>query len=148
MLNIVQQLPPQNDDQKQIAPLDFEPPEKVMRTYRELKKNDIKPEAINLSQRHNFFMRLELTDRIAATKILEGEESMFCGNSRLDMLDLVCKALKLTYEVDNVPNHPSNYKMFVFTGDFDSVHIGPEGELYAGVIRYMRTMLNIDNVFG
>lgn len=148
MLNIVQQLPVENDDQKQIAPLDFEPPEKVMRTYRELKKNDIKPEAINLSQRHDYFLRLPEPERDAAIKILRGEDSTFVGSSRIDMLDLVCKAMKVTYEVTNVPNHPSNHKMFVFKGDFDSVHIGSEDELYDRVIDYLMTMLNLQCTFG
>lgn len=148
MLNIVQQLPVENDDQKQIAPLDFEPPEKVMRTYRELKKNDIKPEAINLSHRHDFFLRLPDPEREAAIKILQGEEVMFHGNSQLDMLDLVCKAIKVKYEVTNVPNHPQNHKMFVFKGDFDSVHVGSEDELYERVIDYLMTMLNLKCTFG
>lgn len=148
MLNIVQQLPVENDDQKQIAPLDFEPPEKVMRTYRELKKNDIKPEAINLSQRHDYFSRLPETERDAAIKILQGAESMFVGGSRLDMLDLVCKAMKVPYEVSDIPNHPQNHKMFVFKGDFDSVHIGSGDELYERVIDYLMTMLNLQSTFG
>lgn len=148
MLNIVQQLPVENDDQKQIAPLDFEPPEKVMRTYRELKKNDIKPEAINLSKRHDYFCRLPDAEREAAIKILRGEDSAVNGSSQLDMLDLTCKAMKVTYEVSNIPNHPKNHKMFVFKGDFDSVHIGSEDELYERVIDYLMRMLNLKCTFG
>lgn len=146
MLNIVQQLPVENDDQKQIAPLDFEPPEKVMRTYRELKKNDIKPEAINLSKRHDFFLRLPDTDREAAIKIL-CEEPMYEGDSALDRLDLVCKAMKITYEVTKIPNHPFNHKMFVFKGDFDSVHVGSEEQLFQKVIDYLHTMFNLRMTF-
>lgn len=147
MLNIVQQLPVDNDEQKQIAPLDFEPPEKVMRTYRELKKNDIKPEAINLSKRHDYFLRLPDPDREAAIKILS-EEPMYESYSPLNRLDLVCKAMKVTYEVTNIPNHPLNHKMFVFKGDFDSVHVGSEEVLFQTVIDYLLTMFNLRMTFG
>lgn len=148
MLNVVQQLPSENDDQKQIAPLDFEPPEKVMRTYRELKKNDIKPEAINLTKRHDYFLRLPETERDAAIKILQGAESEFIDSSRLDMLELVCKAMKVPYEVTAVPNHPKNHMMFMFKGDFDSVHVGSEDELYERVFDYLMTMMNLKCTFG
>lgn len=143
MLNVVQQLPSHNDEQKQIATLDFEPPEKVMRTYRELKKNDIKPEAIDLSQRHDFFKRLPEAERTAAIKILRGEDDVNVGNSQLDLLDLICKAMKVPYELTDVPNHPCHHKMFIFKGDFDSVHIGSEYELFDRVIDYLMTMFNL-----
>lgn len=148
MLNIIQQLPVENDEKKQIAPLDFEPPEKVLRTYRELKKNDIKPQVIDLSNRHDFFLRLPDAERLAAIKILQDDDPTIVSSSEMEKLDFVCKAMKVPYEVADIPNHPKNHKSFIFKGDFDSVHIDAADKLSERVIDYLLTMLNLQNTFG
>lgn len=146
MLNVVQHLSCVNDEDKRIATVDFEPPEKIFRTYREWKKSDIKPKMFNLSNRHKYFMKLPHEDRVKAEKILSGEESVFGSSSNQDILDLALKALKIDYEVKDVENHSLKHKVLIMKGDIDSVHVGRAENLYSKVIDYLKTMLsaNVD----
>lgn len=148
MLNVIQRIAASSDIDKQIATLDAEPPEKVMRTYRELKKMDIKPTGIRLCERHNYFKRLPDEDKKIAFDIFDGKETMFSGRSSQDIVDLVCKALKITYTVDPVQKHPLHHKMFIINcnGEFDSVHVDKEELLYDKVLKYLKCMLNYKNV--
>lgn len=146
MLNVVQELSSIHDADKLIAPVDYEPPDKVYRTYRELKKSDIKPKIFNLSNRHKYFMKLPEEDRAAAEKILEGKSGAFSGHSDRDILDLALKALKIEYEVDDIPDHLFKHKVLIMKGDMDSVHIGHPDAIYKRVIDFLNTMItpNLD----
>lgn len=143
MLDIVQNisLP---EEQQQIATLDAEPTEKILRTYRELKKNNIKYTTIKLRQRHNFFRRLPAEDKTVAYGILMKDDAM--TDSTKEMADLTCKALKLKYEIKDIPDHPLRFKAFVLTGDYDCVIVGKEPDLYDNVIAYFKSMLNFTYV--
>lgn len=140
MLSFVQSIS-QNEDQQQIATVDAEPIEKTFRTYRELKKSDIKPISIRLRHRHNFFMRLPIEDREAACQIIN-DYSVNGGTSK-DKVDLVCKALKQKYDIKEMPNHKHNYKLFVLLGDYDCVITDKEPELYDRILDYFKVMMNL-----
>lgn len=140
MLDIVQNIP-QNENQQQIATINAEPSEKTFRTYRELKKSDIKHVPIRLRNRHNFFLLLPEDDRREAEKIIMGKDGIHEYLTYKDKVDLTCKALKIEYEVKDIPNHP-RHKMFILSGDFDCVIASEESTLYDKIIDYLKTMLN------
>lgn len=138
MLSFVQNIS-QNEDQMQIATVEAEPAEKTFRTYRELKKSDIKPISVRIRYRHSYFHQLPAENRQAAIKILKSDSATI-GTSK-DRVDLICKALKLPYEIKNIPGHIDSNKIFVLLGDFDCVIVGKEPNLYDRIIKYFRTML-------
>lgn len=144
MLSFVQNIS-LNEEQQQIATVDAEPTEKTFRTYRDLKKSDIKPISVRLRDRHNYFMRLPDEDREAACKILRSNSATIGTNK--DIVDLVCKTLKIRYEVKDVPNHKQNLKIFLLLGDFDCVIIDQETDLYDRIIDYFQVMMNMKNIF-
>lgn len=143
MLSFVQNIS-QNEDQQQLATVDADPPEKTFRTYRELKKSDIKPFSIRIRQRHNYFMRLPTEDRQAAFDILQSDSAVIGTN--MDKVDLICKTLKIRYEYKNVPNHPEKMKIFLLHDDYDCVLIDKEPQLYDRIVDYFKTMMNFRNV--
>ncbi|XP_031621587.1 uncharacterized protein LOC116339698 [Contarinia nasturtii] len=143
MLSFVQNIS-QNENQQQIATMDSEPSEKTFRTYRELKKCDIKPISIRIRDRHNNFMRLTAEDREAAFEVLNSNGAEIGSNK--DKVDLVCKALKIRYEIKDIPDHPDNHKMFVLLDDYDCVLVEKEPYLYERTIEYFKIMLNFTSI--
>lgn len=140
MLSIVQNIS-QNENQQQIATVDAEPAEKIFRTYRELKKCDIKPITVKLRDRHNYFMRLPADDRNEAHEIIKS-----CGatiGTDKDKIDLICKALRIRYDIKDIPDHPKNHKIFVLLDEFDCVMVDKEPYLYSRIIDYFKIMMNI-----
>lgn len=129
----------EDKSQKQIKVLESEPVEETFRTFRELKKSGIKPKMVRIRDRHNFFLRLPNEDRKAAHQILKSNSAAIGTNK--DVVDLVCKALKLQYEIKPVPGHTENNKIFVLLGDFDCVIADKEPILYDRIIKYFRTMM-------
>lgn len=129
----------EDKNQKQIKTIESEPMDETFRTYRELKKSDIKPTKVRIRDRHNYFLRLPNEDRKVAYKLLESNSAAI-GTSK-DIVDLVCKALKLPYEIKEVPGHTENNKIFVLLGDFDCVITDKEPILYDRIIKYFRTMM-------
>lgn len=142
MLKVVQNLPNETQE-KQIATLNAEPPEKLFRTYRELKNSDIKPKAIRLSKRHEYFLRLPEEQQTAVKKILNQTNVMFAGQSARDMVHLICKELKVEYDVKDVPGHPQNFKVFAMKGPYDCVHVGNDANLWDDIIEYFKVMFNV-----
>lgn len=132
---------PQNEEQQQVATIDSEPPEKIFQTYRELKELGIKHQKISIRNRHNFFMCLPEEDRIEATNILTDNSDVFYGSSK-DKVDLACTALKIKYDIKDLPNQPF-YKIFHLIGKHDCVLADNEDCLYDRVISHFKTMLNI-----
>lgn len=130
----------QNENQMQIATVVADPPDKTFRTYRELKHSDIKPITIRIRDRHNFFLRLPDADRREAYRLLRSNTAAI-GSSK-DIVDLVCKALRLDYEIKDIPGHIQRNKMFVLTGDFDCVIADKEPDLYERIIKYFGRMLS------
>lgn len=127
------------EDQIEIATVEAEPAEKTFRTYRELKKSDIKPILARIRNRHNYFHRLPNDDRQEAYRLLRTNNATI-GTSK-DIVDLVCKALKIKYEIKDIPGHIENSKIFVLLGDFDCVIADKEPLLYDRIIKYFRTMM-------
>lgn len=68
--------------------------------------------------------------------------SVIYGTNR-DKVDLICKALKLNYNVADLPNHPKQHKAFHLIGNFDCVLVYHEDVLFDIVFDYLKTMLNI-----
>lgn len=143
VLDIVQNFT-QNEEKQQIATVpQSEPPEKLFITYRELKNSGIKPKTIRLRDRHQFFLRLPEADRIEAKKYLLSESGIY-GTSK-DIVDLVCDALKLKYNIYNVPNDVKGRKIFALSNsNHDCVLAGSEPQLYDDVIEHLKTMMNLN----
>lgn len=144
MLSFVQNIS-QNEDQQQVATVDAEPTEKTFRTYRELKKSDIKPISIRIRDRHNHFMRLPGEDRQAAYEILKSDGASIGSNK--DKIDLICKALKIRYDIKDIPDHPENHKIFLLLDDYDCVIVGKEPYLHDRILEYFKVMMNLRNIF-
>lgn len=139
MLDIIQTFQ-REDDQKQLAKLNKfvpEPVEKVIQTYRELKKSDIKPTVVRFDQRHNYFMRLSPEQRAEVYNILTGSDTP------RNMVDLVCKEIKEPYIVDNVPDHPANLTRFILTGNYDCVFTGKDYLIWEEFVDYFKIMFHI-----
>lgn len=129
-----------NENQQQIATIDAEPVEKTFRTYRELKKSEIKPISVRIRDRHNHFLRLPQEDRVAAINILRSNGASI-GTNR-DKVDLICKALKIRYEIKDMHEQGGNKKIFLLLDDYDCVMFGEESRLYDRIIDYFKIMLN------
>lgn len=140
MLEFVQSIR-QNEDQQQIATVDAEPSERTLKTYRELKKSDIKPISVRIRDRHDFFMRLPVEDREAACEILRRNDVHY-GTSK-DKVDLICKALKLRYDIKEVTDHSEKFKIFVIIDDYDCVITDREPQLYDRILNYFQIMMNL-----
>lgn len=136
MLDVVQTFS-RPEEEKQIAKFNPDPIEKVIKTYHELKKSDIKPKSTRLSQRHKFFMTLPMSQRDEAYQIL-----YHTSHSDRDMVDLVCKALHLPYDVTDVPGHKNRKQVFILRGDYDCVLIGKPDDLWPNTVEYFKVMLN------
>lgn len=143
VLDIVQNFK-QNEEQQKIATVPTtEPPEKLFITYRELKNSGIKPRTVRLRDRHQFFLRLPGNDRLEANKYLLDESGIY-GTSK-DIVDLACDALKLKYDIYDVPNDTRGRKIFALTNsNHDCVLAGSEPALYDDVIEHFKTMLNLN----
>lgn len=136
MLKVVQSFP-NVEERQQVARVDVDPPERLFRTYCELKKSDIKHVPIRLRDRHRYLLKLPIDDRQKAYEILMKNRI----NTARDKIDLACKALKLEYDIKDVPEQP-NLKMFVLLGDYDCVLIEESDALCVRVIDYFENMLN------
>lgn len=133
----------QDENQLEIAAVAEPEPElaeQTFRTYRELKKSDIKSMSVHIRDRHNYFLRLPDERRKAAYRILKSSSAAI-GTSK-DIVDLVCKELKLRYEIKDVPGHIGKNKIFVLLDDFDCVITGKEPNLYDRIIKYFKTMMS------
>nr|AFX89026.1 R2D2 isoform a [Mayetiola destructor] len=116
MLDVVQNIS-QNEELQQVATLDAEPTEKILKTYRELKKSDNKYTAIRLRDRHQYFRQLPAEDRNKAYDILMKDGAM--TDSSQEIVDLTCRALNLKYQIKAIPDHPERVKAFILLGDYD-----------------------------
>lgn len=142
VIDVIQSFP-QNEEQQQLAPVvQSEPPEKLFMTYRELKKSGIKPRTVRLRDRHQFFLRLPEEDRIEAGKILLDESGIY--GTVMDKVDLACDALKLKYEIKDVPKDLRGNKIFVLLSNHDCVITGKTPDLYNHIIDHFKTMLNLN----
>lgn len=144
MLEVIQNFV-QNDEAKQIATVDAEPPEKIFRAYRELRQIPAEAKVQRLRDRHNWLLRLPEADRAEAKKILMDDASVIYGTAK-DRVDLMCASLKLSYDVKDIPNHRQQFKVFYLRDDrHDCVISAKEEDLYNRVIDYFKTMLNLQS---
>lgn len=145
VLDIIQNFS-QNEEKQQIATVvQSEPPEKLFKTYRQLKDSGIKPTSANLRDRHLFFLRLPVDDRNEAYKILLDGSNIYGTNK--DKVDLTCRALQLKYNIISVPNDTKGRKVFeLIKCNHDCVLTGKEPDLYDDVISHFKTMLNLNGI--
>lgn len=62
-------------------------------------------------------------------------------------MDLACNVLKLKYDIQDVPDHPQQFKSFFLNGNHDCVLMDKEPDLYIHVIDHFKTMMNIQQHF-
>lgn len=139
MLDVVQSIS-QDEELQQVATLNAEPTEKIIKTYRELKKSGNKYTAIRLRNRHQYFRHLPAEDRKNAYDILMKDGAM--TDSSREIVDLTCRTLNLKYQIKDIPEHPDRFKAFILLGDYDCVIVENENNLYDKIINYLKTMLN------
>lgn len=141
VLDIVQNFT-QNEEQQQLATVNSPSPEKLFKTYRELKNSGVKPKTVRLRDRHQFFVHLPEEDRIKAGRMLLDESGIY-GTSK-DIVHLTCDALKLKYNIYDVPRDTQGRKIFALNANHDCVITGKEPNLYDEIIEHFKTMLNLN----
>ncbi|XP_055320515.1 uncharacterized protein LOC129577461 [Sitodiplosis mosellana] len=125
-------------EQKERGAVDAEP----LPTYNELKESQAKLWTPRIRDRHNYFLQLPKDDRNEAEKILMDDSSTIYGTSK-NKVDLICAALKLKYNVIDIPNHQQEFKVFYLHGNHDCVIAAKETDVYDRVIDHFKTMLNL-----
>lgn len=136
MLEVVQNFP-EKESRLQLARVDVDPPEKLFRTYCELRKNDItKYRPIRLSDRNRYLREFPVDQRQEAFDIVIRDPI----NTPRNKVDLLCKALKLDYSFKDVPNLPT-YQTFILEGDHECVLIEPKERLSERVLDYFAIMM-------
>lgn len=117
-------------------------PKTLFRLHRKHRANTQSKSADDtLRNRHNYFMCLPEEDRNRAREILLDASEKY-GITNKKKIDIVCAALKLQYNIQNMNQSRSNYKVFSLEVDFDCVHMGKIPDLYDRVVDYFKTMLN------
>lgn len=145
MLQVVQNLP-QEESEKQVAKISDDLPEKHVKTYRDLKKSDVKwMPGTKLCDRHKFFERLEDVEKEKWRSIIFDLQE-----TPKEKVHLMCRALGWHGEVTHVAEHPDgNVKLFELQGsNYDMVMSGTEPELYQDILDYFKQMSGIRNVSG
>lgn len=145
MLQVVQNLPQEECDQ-QVAKISDDLPEKHVKTYRELKKSDVKfMPGTKLCDRHKFFERLEDVEKEKWRTIMYD-----LNETPKEKVHLMCRALGWHGEVTHVSEHPDgNVKLFELQGsNYDMVMAGSEPQLYVDVLDFFQEMSGIRNVPG
>lgn len=135
MVDVVQSFQVE-EDKKQIASFKPDYTEKVVKTYRELKKTDTKPLKVNLFRRHNYFLRFPDDLKTKTYNILYGDYA------DQDAVDLVCKTLQIPYAVEDV--NQTNLKTFILQGDYDCVIMVNEKDLWPRIVKYLKVMFNFE----
>lgn len=129
----------QNDEHQQIAAVDAEP-----LTYIELRDSHTELWTPRVRDRHNYFLQLPKEDRNEARQILMDESSSF-GTSK-NKVELTCAALKLKYDIEDIPNHQHGLKIFYLNGNHNCVIAAKDDDLYDRVIDHFKTMLNLQKI--
>lgn len=112
----------------------------TIRTYRDLKKSDIKKlPGITLFNRHNYFTELEEDKVFKARTILR--ENL----APIDKVQQVFNALGLKYEISDINSKMYGKKAFweLVGCDFDACLTAPFDVIYEKVVAYMKTMMNV-----
>lgn len=142
MLQVVQSLPQDESDQ-QVMKMSDDLPEKHVKTYRELRKSDVKTiPGTKLCDRHKFFEKLDPADKAKWHTIL-----FELSETPREKVFLMCQALGWKSKVTRVDDHPAgNVKLFELQGcNYDMVMAGPEPQLYDDVLEYFKDMSGIQH---
>lgn len=124
------------------------PVDEVMAEYARLKSNskDYAPvRQLKVRASHNPFVNVSAVQRARAVNILTSAH--FSGTTARNKIDLVCKELKVDYDIKPIPKHPPSTREFTlknFTHDcvlIDGVH-----EIEDRVLEYLKNMLNVDKI--
>lgn len=140
MLHVVQSLPQDESDQ-QVMKVGDDLPEKHVKTYREMKKSDVKTNpGTKLCDRHMFFEKLEHAEKEKWHHILFALQE-----TPREKVYLMCQALGWRGKVTTIDDHPDgNVKLFELQGcNYDMVLAGPEPQLYEDVLEYFQQMSGI-----
>lgn len=117
-----------------------EPAEKLFKRYYELKKEDNKVKSgVKLGDRYLYFVNLsdEVKDKIKA--VLDDDET------DEEKVYLICHAMKCTYNVNLVPNHPQrNVHCVEIFCEYDLCFANTVPEVYTEVLDYLRVALNFE----
>lgn len=120
--------------------------EEVIAEYRRLKTPHIKRETSLLRIRPNFFLNLPKADRAIASVLLARKNAMF--QSDKEIVHLVCESLKLKFKIEDIYLKNGIHKTFsLIDSEYDCVIVATASTLFAEVIKYLKTMLNIDRTF-
>lgn len=137
-----------NNDQtvKPLTILDLPSVEEVIAEYRRLKTPHIKRQTSLLRVRPNFFLNLPKADRAIARVLLTRQNGRF--HSDKEIVHLVCESLKLKFMIHDICLNNGNHKIFSLVDcDYDCVIVGTASTLFAEVIKYLKTMLDIERPF-
>lgn len=141
MLHVVQSLPQDESDQ-QIMKVSDDLPEKHVKTYRELRKSDVKIlPGTKLCDRHKFFEKMDPAEKAKWHAILYQ-----LNETAREKVYLMCQAVGWKNQVTPVNEHPDgNAKLFELKGcNYDMVMCGSEPELYYEILEYFKEMSGIE----
>lgn len=141
MLDVLQKMPT-TEPSNQIVSINSETPEKLLKTYRDLKKSDIKVHpGILLCDRHMYFKKLDNAQKEIFRHIYYD-----IPETHMEKVYMLCKALKWKFDISDVVDHPmGNIKIFELHENYDVVITGHEPKLYADILDYFHLMMGIRN---
>nr|AFX89027.1 R2D2 isoform b [Mayetiola destructor] len=131
---------------KPLTFLDLPTIEEIIAEYRRLKTPHIKRETSLLRIRPNFFLKLPKDDRAKASEFITGKDTLF--HSDEEIVHLVCESLKLKYKIEEICLKNGIHKIFSLVDcDYDCVIVAKASTLFAKVIKYFKTMLDIKKLY-
>ncbi|XP_058835911.1 interferon-inducible double-stranded RNA-dependent protein kinase activator A homolog [Topomyia yanbarensis] len=145
---------PVDDHEMQIQTLDKEvemamdEDERIIRTYREYKKSDIKKKlGVKISDRHRYFEEME-RHKIDAARRIAADEIM----TTRDKSTLIPKALGLKFDIkleDSILQNENGQKLYSFellNSEYDCYIFGRDNEFFDNIYNYFKNMLNFDYI--
>lgn len=114
--------------------------EKVIKSYREYKKSDVKKQlGVKLCDRHNFFVSLD-NERVQEAKRCLMNEDLSYQNR----VDEMCHALKLKYKVEDVPSNDTPLMCFELDHEnYDCYFVAFSNEFWKKLFEHFQVMLSV-----
>lgn len=135
-----------NEAVKPLPILDLPTIEEIIAEYRRLKTPHIKRQKSLLRIRPNFFLKLPVADRNRARTILLGQSDI--SRSDKETVHKACEELKIQYKIEKIVLLNGIHSIFsLIECDYDCVIVGTTDTLFAKVIDYLKTMLDIERPF-
>lgn len=119
--------------------------EEVLAEYRRLKSKPTEPAVSNLSHRKDFFLNLPKQDQLRAKQVLIKHHSNSIEAQQI--VHDTMKALNLEYEIKRFGGSRAIFTL-KDSDKFDCTIAERYDELFARVIDYLKTMLNMQKVSG